>query len=57
MASKFERLVRISQDVVQRPVPQIPKLPEFLKQKFPDHADEIEKYNAAWEAFFKRPNG
>lgn len=60
MPEKEEKLARISKmggRPAQPPIPEIPKLPEFLKQKFPDHAEEIERYNEQWEKFFKRPQG
>lgn len=35
------------------PLPQVPKLPESFKTRFPELAEDIDRYNTEWEAFFK----
>lgn len=52
-AAKINRLARAP--VGTPPVPEIPKLPKFLRERHPDKIAEIEAYDDAWEKFFKRP--
>lgn len=35
-------------------IPEVPKLPDFFKQRFPDKISEIDGYNEAWVQFFKK---
>lgn len=38
----------------QAPIPQWPALPAFLKQRFPDKIEEIDKWHADCLEFFKK---
>lgn len=55
MSTKFEKIARLANAPEQQaPIPEVPKLPEFFKQRFPDHAEELEAYNQQWIEFLKK---
>jgi hypothetical protein len=57
MATKAEKtalMARVSGSNPVPPIPHFPELPAFLKQKFPDHATEIDLWHAQVTEFFKK---
>jgi hypothetical protein len=49
-----KKLKRLSGSIQQPPIPEWPPLPPFLKEKFPQYADQMDQYQAQVKEFFKK---
>lgn len=55
MADKFAKMMALANGPsATQPIPEVPKLPTFLKDRFPDKAGEIDAYNEQWVDFMKK---
>lgn len=50
---KKQQRQQMSAGITQRPTPQIPKIPEQVKNRFPELREGWEQYEKDWEKFFK----
>lgn len=53
--TKAEKMRRIpSGSAPQKPLPQVPRLPQSFYTRHPEDKAELDAYQAAWEEFFKK---